>query len=329
MLVLYAVYPHVPNWLMLPWILTTGFFMWCLFVVGHDCGHSTFSPYPLLNSIIGNLSHGFLVVPFQPWANSHAVHHRYHNHVEWDKSHPWFVEEHYQPEGRYELMLYWVPVLAYYLYLIGVGDGSHYVPWVGSIGSDADKAAKAVHRGDLRDWISTFSSLAIPTAMFFFWAQGSWKDLFIGYACPLMIFNAWLTIVTWNQHHSSSVRAWKDVVSEDGTEKTNWSFARGAFETVDRTYGWPIDELSHNITDSHLVHHVFAREIPHYRIKEATEAIKAAGVAKGYKYVKEIPYIGFLLSYYQSVWACRVMVKGSEDGEYVPHGNGPSKVKGQ
>ncbi|KAI9021893.1 fatty acid desaturase [Hyaloraphidium curvatum] len=323
---LYAVYPAVPRLLVVPWILVTGFFMWCLFVVGHDCGHSTFSPYPLLNSIIGNLSHGFLGVPFQPWANSHAVHHRYHQHVEWDVSHPWFIEDHYEPRTRFELVLYWIPLLAYHLYLIGVGDGSHFVPWVGSIGLKDGVKSKAVHRGDLRDWISTASALAIPAAFWYLWAQGSWSAFFVGYLCPLMIFNAWLTIVTYLQHHSESVRAWKDTFSGSDS-KAGWTFAAGALETVDRTYGWPIDDLSHNITDAHLVHHLFAREIPHYRLREATDAIAAAGVAKGHKRVEEIPYVGFILSYYKILWACRLMVKGANEAEYVPVAMGGKKAQ--
>lgn len=44
-----------------------GFFMWGIFVVGHDCGHGTFSNFEMVNDILGHVMHGSICVPFYPW----------------------------------------------------------------------------------------------------------------------------------------------------------------------------------------------------------------------------------------------------------------------
>ena len=67
---------------LLPLQFMGGFFMWCMFVVGHDCGHGTFSPSNFVNQIMGELGHSVLLVtPFEPWRLSHKRHHAHHNHI--------------------------------------------------------------------------------------------------------------------------------------------------------------------------------------------------------------------------------------------------------
>jgi fatty acid desaturase len=101
---------------------------------GHDCGHTTFSNYTVVNDICGHLCHAPLLVPFWPWAQSHHQHHSYHNHVDKDHSFPWFRKEQYATEvsdfGRSMLKTPFHPLFTYgiaYL-MMGYWDGSHFNP---------------------------------------------------------------------------------------------------------------------------------------------------------------------------------------------------------
>lgn len=57
-------------------------------------------------------------------------------------------------------------------------------------------------------------------------------------------------------------------------DNSDFHFATAAMETVDRKYGWGIDDAHHNITDGHVAHHLFFTKIPHYNLKKATAAIR-------------------------------------------------------
>lgn len=77
-----------------PWTVTAplwalysfvqGLFFTGLWILAHECGHDSFSPYLNLNGFVGWVLHSMLLVPFFSWKFSHARHHRYHNHMEKD-----------------------------------------------------------------------------------------------------------------------------------------------------------------------------------------------------------------------------------------------------
>ncbi|TYI44839.1 hypothetical protein ES332_A01G266800v1 [Gossypium tomentosum] len=82
---------YVNNWLVWPlyWV-AQGTMFWALFVLGHDCGHGSFSNNPKLNSLVGHLLHSSILVPYHGWRISHRIHHQNQGHVENDESwHPW------------------------------------------------------------------------------------------------------------------------------------------------------------------------------------------------------------------------------------------------
>ena len=96
------------------------------------------------------------------------------------------------------------------------------------------------------------------------------------YVVPYFVFVIWIDTVTYLQHMDEKCLYFRG---------KSWSFVSGAMSTYDRTYrhlidplnlgyGRVLDDLHHNISDAHVVHHLFAWSIPHYNLSAATEAIK-------------------------------------------------------
>ena len=81
----------------------------------------------------------------------------------------------------------------------------------------------------------------------------------------------WLFMVTYLQHHSDDGKLYTD---------DSWSFQKGAFETVDRSYGKWVDRMSHHMMDGHIIHHLFFERVPHYCLEKATHAL-VEGLEKG------------------------------------------------
>lgn len=261
------------NWpLTFVWWNLMGFFMWCLFVVGHDCGHTTFSNSTFINSICGHLCHAPLCVPFWPWAQSHHQHHSYHNHIEKDHSFPWYRKEEWAAVPDAQKAVLASPVHPLFIYglvylLLGYADGSHFNPFSSLFKTKTQR---------VQCFVSSVAVVAFVYFMIDYVFEYNWMEAAIKYLVPWMVFNYWLVMVTYMQHHE------EDTITYDDND---FVFSVAAMETVDRTYGWGIDDLHHNITDSHVVHHLFFTKMPHYQIKKATDAVRPYLESLGvYKY---------------------------------------------
>ncbi|KAJ3100491.1 hypothetical protein HDU97_002172 [Phlyctochytrium planicorne] len=254
----------------------TGLFMWCLFVVGHDAGHGTFSDNKWVNVAVGHFSHGFLLVPWWPWAKSHAAHHAFHNHKDKDRGHTWFditeegVDKYFKDYPFFIPLSYGVGYL-----LLGINDGSHYFPW------------SKLHKTQ-RDRIECTVSALACFAWFFVLYSTLGKSIWAAYFGPWLIYNTWLYAVTYLQHHMEGTKVY-------GEE--TWSFTTGALETVDRIYdpltGGSLDYVMHNITDGHVAHHLFSTSIPHYNLLEATRYIRPH-LGNNYREVVGFPLLELL-----------------------------------
>lgn len=252
-----------PALLPLYWAVS-GLVMWMVFVIGHDCGHGSFSRNPTLNAVVGHLCHTPLMVPFWPWAYSHKMHHKYHNHRTRDMSHKWWTREEYadvHPLVRalaLDTPLGIVTAFPGYLLLEGKRcgtDGSHF--WPGS--RLFDRAPKE------RKKCAVSSALCVAFLAGTAWASGSAYAFLAGYVGPYAVFSWWLFTVTYLQHHDDDTIAY---------EEGEWEYVKGACQTVDREFGAVIDGLTHRITSDHVAHHIFS-DMPHYRLPEATAAVRA------------------------------------------------------
>ena len=245
----------------------TGFVMWAIFIIGHDCGHGTFSDYDWVNDVVGHLTHGSILVPYYPWQLSHRRHHMHHNHVDKDYSHPWFTKERLQrPEeaqarfqDRNPLFRLAFPLIGWPLYLLGFPDGCHFLPF---------SAHRLWKNTPSIEFYKCIVSASVVVGFLWLLHQqlgGDFGALGYYYLMPWLVMGWWLVTVTYLQHHDHDT-----VVYDD----RDWQFVLAAFQTIDRKFGFGIDALHHHITDCHVVHHLFFTKIPHYSLPRATEAMK-------------------------------------------------------
>jgi acyl-lipid omega-3 desaturase len=107
------------------------------------------------------------------------------------------------------------------------------------------------------------------------------------YLVPYLIFVIWLDLVTFLHHTEDDIPWYR---GED------WYFLKGALSTIDRDYGL-FNPIHHDI-GTHVAHHIFLN-MPHYRLKAATEAIKP--ILGDYYRKSDEPIVK---SFIKSYWAC-------------------------
>ena len=241
------------QWVALPiyWILQ-GTMFWAIFVLGHDCGHGSFSKYSLLNDILGTLLHTFILVPFYPWKLSHRHHHKNTGNI--DKEEIFYpirekdANRKTQDQPK-EYDTYFGLGVGWFLYLI-VGYSPrkvhHWNPF------------EAIFMGHVVGCIASLASLVGWVLLLVMYVEYfSLLALARYYLVPVLVFASWLVIVTFLHHNDVNVPWYAD---------EQWNNVKGQLSSVDRNYGWAHD-LTHNI-GTHQIHHLFSK-IPHYHLEEA------------------------------------------------------------
>ena len=261
---------------------TTAMGFW---VIAHECGHGAFSKNRTLETMVGYLLHSLLLVPYFSWQRSHAVHHRFTNHITNGETHvPLVINGDGLTEkvgGEKELNFsnslgktkYGILQLILHLifgwpaYLLSgstgglkYGTSNHFWPTKPfSKNLWPSIWAKKVWISDIGVTLVLIGIISIVIKF------GIYRIIGI-YIAPLLVVNCWLVIYTWLHHTDSDV---------PHLSNSEFSFMRGAFLSIDRPYGKILNFLHHNIGSTHVVHHV-CPTIPHYHAKEATRKIRKA-----------------------------------------------------
>ncbi len=276
---LYAIAYTLDSWLFYPifWLMQ-GTLFWSLFVVGHDCGHRSFSKHLWLNNLIGHLSHTPILVPFHGWRISHRTHHANTGNIETDES--WYpvTEAKYNDMSWPEkLIRFYLPLLAYPIYLFRRSPdrkGSHFLP-----GSSLFRPSE---KWDVLT--STAALILFLGVLGYLRVQCGWLFLLKFYVAPYIIFVVWLDLVTFLHHTEPDIPWYRG---------QDWYFLKGALSTIDRDYGF-INRIHHDI-GTHVAHHIFL-SMPHYHLRTATAAIKPV-LGDYYRESKEPVWKSFVRSY--------------------------------
>ncbi|KAJ3259950.1 Delta(12)-fatty-acid desaturase [Boothiomyces macroporosus] len=254
-----------------------------LWVLAHECGHSAFSDYSIVNNSVGFILHTALLVPYFSWKYTHSKHHKGTNNLEKDQV---FVppsrrrvERHYKMplsgsvdplysgESLFEdaplynvVQVVFMLLLGWPLYILKNVTSQKHKQWVSHFFPNAPIFDAREYYGVVYSNIGIAMMLGVLGSLIY---KFGGLAVFAYYGIPYLFVNMWLVLITYLQHTDPTVPKYR------GKE---WDFMRGALGTVDRDFGI-LNYFFHHITDTHVVHHLFST-MPFYHAQEATAAVK-------------------------------------------------------
>ena len=285
-LLAYGVGTQIPlHWAALPfWLLygaVTGTVAMGCWVIAHECGHNAFHPNRRLEAWVGFVLHSLLLVPYHCWARSHAVHHAHCNHLEQGETHvpPRASSRTGEITEALKLKLGrrlfgWVSlfnhlVLGWPLYLFfGATGGEDYGRPTSHFRLIVDGSPRkrqlfpASFRGLMLR--SNIGLIVVLLGLAFAAVHWSLLRVLCVYGLPYLMVNVWLVVYTWLQHTDLNIPHFCD---------QEWSWAKGALQTVDRPYGPVLNLLHHGIGSTHVCHHINSA-IPHYNAWRGTALLR-------------------------------------------------------
>ena len=254
-------------WLLPPLWFVAGTTAWGLFVIGHDCGHGSFSHSRRLNYFVGHLMLTPLLYPFHSWRLLHNRHHANTNSLEND------IDWRPLPKGVYR-KLPWYRRVEYRLIRVFFWWAGTLHQW-GTRAFDLNQFATDRDRSQVRFsilMVVLFASLFFPVLVY---TTGMWG--FTKYwLVPWLVAHGWFALITLTHHTHPEIPY---------LDKRHWSSVTANLTaTIYCRYPRWIEFLFHDI-NVHIPHHV-APAIPFYNLRRAHNSLRESWPSL----VREIPF---------------------------------------
>ena len=245
----------IAPWYLLPllWIFTgtalTGFF-----VIGHDCGHRSFSNRNWINNSVGHVVFLPLIYPFHSWRILHDYHHKHTNKLEVDNAWDPVTVENYESASplvrwcykRVRGRFWWLGSIAHW--------ARFHFDWSQFAGKQREQVRFSVI------FVGLGGAIALTTLVI---TTGTWGFVKF-WLIPWLIYHFWMSTFTI-VHHTTPDIAFKPA--------TAWNEALAQLSgTVHCNYPRWVEFLCHDI-NVHIPHHV-STGIPWYNLRTAHQSLQ-------------------------------------------------------
>lgn len=242
-------------WFLLPfaWFFA-GTALTGLFVIGHDCGHGSFSNRRWINNWVGHIVMLPLIYPFHCWRILHNIHHRHTNNLDIDNAWAPWTEDEFQNASPvmqrvYRFMrgwLWWLASIAHWAVL-------HF-----TLTNFNERDHKSVKRSIAA--VLLFGAVFFPSLL---WLVGPWGVVKF-WLMPWLGYHFWMSTFTLVHHTIPEIQF-------HPTE--NWNEAEAQLSgTLHCDYPHWVEVLCHDI-NVHVPHHV-STGIPSYNLRAAHASLK-------------------------------------------------------
>lgn len=250
----YALLAIAPWYLLLPLWFLTGTALTGFFVIGHDCGHRSFSRKNWVNNLVGHLAFLPLFYPFHAWRLLHNHHHRYTNNLDEDNAWTPFTTELYDSCPRWIQVIYGMARGRLWWLASIIHQIKFHFNWFQFEG----KKREQVRFSAL--FVIIAAAIAFPTMFYYLGAWGVVKF----WLMPWLGYHFWMSTFTLVHHTVPEIpfqrnEEWNEAVSQ-------------LSGTVHCDYPAWVEVLCHDI-NVHVPHHL-STAIPSYNLRAAYASIK-------------------------------------------------------